>query len=355
MPTVSERPELDARKRTILKAIVQGYVRSGEPVGSKRIVAEHDLGVSAATVRSDMVALEEAGLIEQPHTSAGRIPTDHGYRYFVETLAEHAELTPEQRTALEGLLVDSHDVEDLLRRASSVLSRVTRFAALVATPRLDHSRLRHVELVPLGAHSVLAVLIADTGRVEKRMLDLADPVAEQEVQRVGHAVNEAAAGVRLDHAREIIDGVSSGAPTELRPLLDRVGEALAADLSQPSPSEYVFVGGTANLAGSGYFERLEEVSSVYEALEEQVLLLQLLQEALEAGDPAVRIGEELPLGLDACAMVVAGYEAAGDAAGSIGVLGPSRMDYPRTLGAVQAVADSVEKALVELTGGPSTS
>lgn len=353
MSAVDDAPELDldARKRAVLKAIVQGYVRDGEPVGSKRIVAEYDLGVSAATVRSDMAVLEEAGLIAQPHTSAGRIPTDRGYRFFVDALTETADLTPEQRSAVEGLLLGSHDLEDLLRRASSVLSRVTRFAALVAAPRIDRSRLRHVELVPLAPRAVLAVLIADTGSVEKRMLDLAEPIDEHEVQRAGHAVNEAAGGVRLADAADVVHGVVAGAPPELRPLLERIADALDSDLARPSPSEHVFVGGTANLAGSGHFERLEQISSVYAALEEQVLLLQLLQEALEAGDPAVRIGGELPLGLDVCSIVVSRYEAGGEAVGSLGVLGPTRMDYPHTLGAVRAVADSVERALAELTGG----
>lgn len=346
---------VEQRRSAVLKAIVQGYVRDGEPVGSKRLVEEWDLGVSAATVRSDMAALEEAGLIAQPHTSAGRIPTDKGYRHFVDSLTVTSELRPEQRAALEGLLLGASDLEDLLRRASNVLSRVTRFAALVAAPRLDASRLRHIELVQLGPTSVLLVCIADTGRVEKRMLDLSRAVLEHDVQRARQVVNEAAAGVRLSQAPDLISGIAAGAPDELDDLIEAVADAVRSGLADHwIAGEHVIVGGTANIAGPAYFDRLEQAKKVYEALEEQVVLLEVLRETLRSGDPAIRIGGELPLvELTACSIVAAGYEVGEHAGGSIGVLGPMRMDYPRTLGAVEAVASSLENALAELTGSRS--
>lgn len=346
---------LDERKGAILKAIVRGYVRHGEPVGSKRLAGETDLGVSAATIRTDMAALEEAGFITQPHTSAGRVPTDKGYRYFVDTLAGTATLTTEQRAALEQVLLGSSDLDELLRRASGVLSRLTRFAALVVAPRLDRSRVRHVELVWLAPTNILAVIIADTGRVEKRMLALDVPVAEHDVGRARHAVNDAVAGLPLVHAADVVAGVAAGAPREMRSIIESVGDALADTLGTPQ-YEQVVVGGTANIVGAGYFGGIDEVRQVYEALEEQVLVLQLLREALDADDPAVRIGGELPIvELAACSIVAASYDAVGGAEGSLGVLGPTRMDYPRTLAAVQAVASSVEKALGELTGGQAAS
>jgi len=342
---------LDERKGEILKAIVRAYVRDGEPVGSKRLLRETGLGVSAATVRADMAALEDAGFIAQPHTSAGRIPTDKGYRYFVDTLSGTATLSPEQRAALEGLLRGSSDLEELLRRTSGILSRLTRFAALVVAPRLDRSRVRHVELVWLGATSVLAVVIADTGRVEKRMLDLEVPVIEHDVGRARYAVNDALAGLPLTQAPEVLAGLAAGAPQEVRTVIEAVAKAVRGGLDAPQ-YEQLFVGGTANIAVSGYFNRIEQVQQVYETLEEQVIVLQMLRDALDTGDPAVRIGAELPLvELAACSIVAASYDAVGGAEGSLGVLGPSRMDYPRTLAAVQAVASSLEKALADLVGG----
>jgi heat-inducible transcriptional repressor len=345
-------PALDDRKAAILKAIVQDYVRDGEPVGSKRLVEEWSFGVSAATIRAEMAALEEAGLIAQPHTSAGRVPTDKGYRFYVDSLVEAAPLQPSQRAALEELLIGAADLEELLRRASAVLSKLTRFAGIVAAPRLDRSRLRHVELVRLGPSSVLTVLIADTGRVEKRMLDLDTDVADHDVQRAGQAVNGAAVGLRMQDGADVVAGLANGAPPELRPLVEAVADAVRAGTSEPPHAEHVFVGGTANIAAAGYFDRLEQVKRVYETLEEQVVVLKVLRDTLSAGDPAVRIGAELALDeLAACSIVASRYGAAGDAVGSVGVLGPTRMDYPRTLTAVQAVASSLEKALAELTGG----
>lgn len=334
---------------------MQSYVEGGEPVGSKRLVEEGELGVSAATVRSDMVALEQDGYIAQPHPSAGRIPTDKGYRFFVDQLSERISLQPEQRDALEEVLRGAHDLEDLLRRTSLVLSQVTRFAALVVAPRLDRSRLRHVELVQLGPTSVLAILIADTGRVEKRRLVLDAPIAEHDVQRARHAVNGAAGGLRTDQAPELVAGIAAGAPPELRALLDAIAESLRREFTDVS-SDQVFVGGRSNIVGSGYFDRMEQVKQLYETFEEQVILLETMRGALATGDPAVRIGRELPLvELAACSVVAASYgisdESEGSVGGSVGVLGPRRMDYPRTLAAVQAVASSLEKALAELSGG----
>jgi heat-inducible transcriptional repressor len=353
-------PALDERRITILKAIVRSYVREGEPVGSKRLVEEEDLGVSPATVRSDMAALEAEGLIVQPHTSAGRIPTDKGYRYFVDMLSDGAAGVlgagglledARQRAALENLLRGASDLEDLLRRTSTVLSQLTRFAALVVAPRVDRSRLRHVELVGLGPSSVLAVLISDTGRVGKRRIVLDGPIAEHDLQRARHAVNVAAGGLRLDSAPDVVAGIAAGAPAELRVLLEAVAEAIRQDLAASGGGEELIVGGTANIAGPGYFDRIEQVKQVHEMLEEQVILLDTVREALASGDPAVRIGTELPLvELAACSVVAASYGSAGEAVGSLGVLGPTRMDYPRTLAAVQAVASSLEKALAELTG-----
>jgi heat-inducible transcriptional repressor len=343
-------PALDERKAAILTAIVQEYVQTGEPVGSRRLVEAWDLDVSAATVRGEMAALEEAGYIGQPHTSAGRVPTDLGYRYFVDALTETGPAFAEHREVLEGLLLGAADLEELLHRASSVLAKLTHFAALVSAPRLDRSRLRHLELVQLGPHVVLAVFITDTGRVEKRLLDVDEMVADHDVQRARHAVNEAAAGLRLTAVPDVVAGVAAGAPDGLRGLVDALAEAVRDGLVS-GDVEPVIVGGTANIAGAGYFDRLEQVKQVYEALEEQVVVWQMLRETLAGGDPAVRIGSELPLAeLTACSVVASSYGTGGEQTGSLGVLGPTRMDYPRTLAAVQAVASSLEKALADLSG-----
>jgi heat-inducible transcriptional repressor len=353
-----EPPELDERKAAVLLAVVRAYVRLGEPVGSRRAVDEAGLGVSAATVRTEMAALEDAGYITHPHTSAGRVPTDKGYRFFVDALrgqvSDDPEVSREQAALLDDLLAGATDLEDLLRRATTALSRLTRFAGLVAAPRLDRSRLKHIELVRLSPSTVLAVAIADTGRVTKRLIELAEPIDEADVGRVRHAVNSAAAGLRGHDAPDAIAGLSAGTTGALADLVDRVAEAVRSGIeAADAVRDGLYVGGTATLAEEGQFARLEQVKRVYETLEEQVVVLHVLRDALRDADPGVRIGAELPLrALEDCAVVATSYDVADESAGQIGVLGPSRMDYRATLGAVKAVAETLERAIADMTGAP---
>ena len=348
---------VDGRKAAVLRALVHAFIRTGEPVGSRRLVEEAGLGVSAATLRSELAALEAEGLIEQPHTSAGRLPTDSGYRWYVDSLSAElagrdSTLGPEQEAALQQLLAEARDLEDLLRRTGIALSRVTRYAALVVAPAIERSRLKHLELVQLGPAVVLAVLITDTGRIDKHTLVLDEPVSELDLSRARHGINEAATGLRVAQAPDLITGVAAGAPLELRGVLDALAAQLRDSLARSSAdAERVIVTGAANIAGQGFLDDLSQVQRVVEAVEDQVVALRALREALQSGDPAVRIGTELSLSdLAACSVVAARYgtDAAG---GSVGVLGPTRMDYPQTVRAVQAVASVVEQAVEELTGG----
>lgn len=343
-------PALGERKTIVLEAVVRGYVRAGEPVGSQRIAEESNLGVSAATIRADMAALEECGLIAQPHRSAGRVPTDAGYRVYVDRMTSGVSPSPEQRAAVERHLLGSRDVEELLRRSSRVLSRLTQFAALVAAPPPVGSRVRHVELVRLGDHHVMAVVIAHTGQIEKRTMELpAGGVDELVVQRGRHAVNEAVRDLPFEQAADVVAGLAAGCTEDLRPLVEAVADILGPDAEQDAE---LFLGGTANIARFGGLEHPQQLRRIYEAIEEHVVALDLLRQALASGDPAVRIGTELPLGeLAACSVVAAGYSAGAGASGSLGVLGPTRMDYPGTLAAVQTVASSLETALAALDAG----
>jgi heat-inducible transcriptional repressor len=336
---------VDERRAAVLEAIVRAYVRDGQPVGSKRIADEAGLGVSPTTIRADMGMLEDAGLIVQPHTSAGRVPTDAGYRFYVDQMASAVSASPQQQAAVEHHLLDAPDIEELLRRSSKVLSRLTRYAALVAAPPPDATRVRHVELVRLGERHVMAVVIGHTGRVDKRTVELAERLDDMDVQRASHAVNGAVRDLPMSQAANVVAGLAEGCAPALRPLIDAVGLEIAPE---PDNSE-LFLGGTATIAGWGSAGDPAQLARIYEALEEQVVALQLLRNALASGDPAVRIGTEMPwLELSACSMVAAAYQAGEGATGSLGVLGPSRMDYPHTLAAVQTVASSVERALAAL-------
>ena len=348
---------LDDRKAAVLRALVHTFVRTGEPVASGRLVEEAGLGVSSATLRSELAALEAAGLIEQPHTSAGRVPTDSGYRWYVDSLSAELMTTdpalqPEQQAALQQLLAEARDLEDLLRRTATALSRVTRYAALVVAPAIDRSQLKHLELVQLGPSVVLAVLITDTGRIDKHTLVLDEPVSDLDLSRARYGINETAVGLRVAQAPDLIAGVAEGAPSELRGVLDALSGQLRDSFARAARDpDRVYVTGAANIAGHGWLENLSQVQRVVEAVSDQVVALRALRETLQTGDPAVRIGTELSLAdLAACSVVAARY-GSGSARGSVGVVGPTRMDYPQTVRAVQAVASVVEQAVGELTGG----
>lgn len=341
-------PPLDERKARILDAIVREYVTHGEPVGSKRLVETYRLNVSAATVRNEMSALEESGYIAQPHTSAGRVPTDRGYRHFVDAIGRPGPLTEGERSALRGFLGSSHDLEDLLRRTTSVLAQLTRHAAMVLAPAVDRTRVKLVELVDLTPRTVLVLFISETGRVEKRMVELDRPFAPSDLARVRALVNTAAAGIRLAEVRDAIVGQTETAPSELHALLAAVAEVATVVDDDASPDR-VFVGGHAALAGAGTFPG-DDLHHLYELLEERLTLSKLLAESTAGAGPVVRIGEEnTTLGVRSASLVTTAYGSS--SAGSLGVIGPTRMDYPSVIAAVQAVADQLQASLLDLTEG----
>jgi heat-inducible transcriptional repressor len=329
--------QLDERKARLLRAVVHEFIHTAEPVGSKSLTERYSLGVSPATIRNELAALEEQGYLSHPHTSAGRVPTDRGYRYYVDALSGVGDLARAQEEAIARYFEGTADLEETLQRTSMLLSSLTHYAAMVAPPALDRSRLRHVELVGIGRHVVMVVLIVDTGRVEKRLVETTGELAPEDLEDLRRLLNERLAGERLIQAELRLDAVREELPPGRHELFAAVSAAIGQVLGDQT-LERVWVGGQANLAGPGAFDGLETVHRVYEALEQQVLLLRLLQATLGKDRVSVVIGSENPIeGMEACSLVTSAY-LAGDAVGSIGVLGPTRMDYLRAMAAVQAVA-----------------
>jgi heat-inducible transcriptional repressor len=343
---IAEPPPLDDRKLRILRAIVTEYVADGEPVGSRRVVEVARLDVSAATVRNDMAVLEELGYITQPHTSAGRVPTDQGYRRFVDDLAANPALDAPKRELIGELLGSARDVEDLLARTSSVLSQLTRLVSLVIAPAVDASRCKLVELVALSAQSALLLLVADTGRVEKRTVDLPLGTTEPDLDRVRTMLGEQVRGRPMGEVHTTLQGVADGAPAELRELLQAVADATHAGLADDTV-HHVVVGGRASLAGEAALER-DDLSRILELLEERATLARILADT-EGDEPLVRIGGENTVeDLRATSLVAQRYRVV--TAGSLGVLGPTRMDYASVLSTVRAVADELQRSLADLSG-----
>jgi heat-inducible transcriptional repressor len=335
----------DDRRLAVLRAIVEDYVATREPVGSKALAERHALGVSPATIRNDMAFLEEEGYIAQPHTSAGRVPTDKGYRLFVDKLTTVKPLSAAEKRAIHTLLDGALDLDDVVDRTVRLLAQLTRQVAVVQYPSLSRSTVRHVELVPVGGHRLLVVLITNTGRVEQRLVEVGAEPGEPLLGDLRARLNAATCGRRLTEVPAIVAGIPAAFPPEDRPLVRSVLDALEDSLSVDR-EERIVLGGTANLARSG-LDFARSIGPVLEALEEQVVLLKLLSEMAEdLSAVGVRIGRETALdNLAETAVVASGYGSQGEIVARLGVLGPTRMDYPMTMAAVRAVARYVSRIL----------
>lgn len=336
---------LDDRKLEILRAIVTDYVASREPVGSRALVERHNLNVSPATVRNDMAALEEEGYITQPHTSAGRIPTDKGYRLFVDRLGAVKPLSPAERRAIETFMAGAFDVDEVVRRTVRLLAQITRQVAIVQYPVMSSAIVRHVDIVQLTPERGLVILVNSSGRVDQRQVELGgasmDDLADLRL-RVAAAVLGLPAAQVVDRLTDLLADV----PPQQRPLATVIVASLL-ELATADPSTRVVVGGVPNLTRFGdQFETT--VKPVLEALEEQVVLLRLLGEAGSSADVTVRIGHEnVYHPLRATSLVASTYGQSGDSWASLGVVGPTRMDYPATMASVRAVARYLSGFLAE--------
>lgn len=328
----------DDRRLDVLRAIIEDFVSTREPVGSRALVERHQLGVSPATIRNDMAALEEEGLIAQPHTSAGRIPTDKGYRLFVDRLAQLRPISPAERRAIHAFLDQAVDLDDVMVRTVRLLAQMTHQVAMVQYPLLTQSRVRHAELVALGGSRLLLVIIADTGRVEQRVIDIPVELTDNDISELRAGLNTALTGQRFVDVPERVSGLADRFEPEIQPAVASVLATLLATVIERH-EERIVVAGTANLArvGSDFPRTLEPV---LDALEEQMVLLRLLGEQVSEHDAiTVTIGSENEVeGLTTASVVTSGYGRQARPMAGLGIVGPTRMDYPAAMGAVRAVA-----------------
>ncbi|HVC70283.1 MAG TPA: heat-inducible transcriptional repressor HrcA [Acidimicrobiales bacterium] len=335
--------ELDLRKAAILTAVVSEYIETAEPVGSAHITGTPGVEVSSATVRSDMAALERDGYLTQPHTSAGRIPTDKGYRFFVDTLATPGTLGPAQRQEVRRFFAHVHGaVEDLLGHTSGLLANLTDYAAVVVGPTHETATIRSVQLVDLGPNLALLVVVLSDGAVEKRAIELGADHAGQ----IDDTVLAAAAAHLTAHLRGrtltdpgiVPEGGDAAFDTAVR-----LGTQALGELASAGEPENVFVGGSSRMASA--FDAVETVRSVLSILEQQLVVVELVEHILDRG-LSVAIGSEHGFEpLASCALVLAPVSVDGETAGTIGVVGPTRMNYPRALASVQIVAERLGERL----------
>ncbi len=335
------------RSLEVLRVIVQDYVASREPVGSKSIVERHAFGVSAATIRNDMAALEDEELIVAPHTSSGRVPTDKGYRVFVDQLADLKPLSHAQRQAIEVFLGQSVDLDDVLARTVRLLSQLTHQVALVQYPSVSRARIRHVEFVTLAPQRLLSVLITDSGAVEQRVIEVPGDLDDERIMQVRSAVNSATAGLTLAEAAVRLRSLADDAGEPGQDVIAPVARTLVEQI-EANRQDKLLMAGAANLVRTEH-DFTGSIYPVLEAIEEQVILLRLFGEmATDQHGVSVSIGREnAPFGLAETSVLTSGYTSATSGIARLGVLGPTRMDYSNNMAAVRAVARYLSRLLGE--------
>ena len=340
---------LDERKALVLRAIVSHYVTTGEPVGSKTLVDRYKLRVSSATVRNDMGALEDWGYIYQPHTSAGRIPTDTGYRFFVDAWGSDVRLPAQQAQQIRTFFGQPRwELEDSLRQTAALLSNLTDHAAVVFAPVLDQSIVRHVELVRLSTNRAMVVVVTDNGLVQNHVLALSDTLEDSVIEKTSELLNRILMGQPLDAVASTITKALERFPSEMRESVASITKSLSDDISQRE-TDRVFLEGASNIVDEQKFADLETVRQVIGALENRRLLLEVMADALSVQNVSVRIGSENEAeGMQFSSVISAPYGVGGHILGSLGVVGPTRMDYRKTIAAVYEVSANLGRMLTEL-------
>ncbi len=332
-------PALGERRASILDAIVSRYIGTAQPVGSGQVADATGLHLSSATIRSEMAQLEQEGYLAQPHTSAGRIPTDKGYRYFVDHLTTPTSASTPELKKVRTFFDEVHgELEEVLERSSTLLADLTSYASVVVAPGHTSSQVRSMQLVSLEPTSVLLLVILSDGTVDKATVTLDTPIEEAVV---------AEASVLLDahcRGRQMVD--ISPLPSSNSPAVQAVLTAVQAsviEVEQGATNDHVFVGGPSKLADA--FDAVETVRSVLSILEEQLVVVSLLRDVLNSG-LSVAIGQEHGFEpLASCAVIVAPLSIDGKPAGAVGLLGPTRMQYPAAMAAANAVGAELSERL----------
>ncbi|HEY8498588.1 MAG TPA: heat-inducible transcriptional repressor HrcA [Limnochordales bacterium] len=341
---------MEDRKRRILQAIVDDYVHTAEPVGSRTVARKYLPGVSPATIRNEMADLEEQGYLEQPHVSAGRIPADRGYRFYVDELMPRPELPLEVQQEMRRELGSAPDPDQLIYRAGRTLSRRTRYASLVLKPSLRRLTVRHVRFTPVDRAHVLLVVVADAGFVYNRLLQWSDATEQADVlERLSGVLTRALAGATArDLDRTLLEQLGDELPT--RRLRELALTPLMELLGQGQEGEQAYLDGMPFLLEQPEFRDVERTRQVLDRLQEPQTLVEVMMGG-DVGDVSVVIGREQPVSeLQRCSVVLAPYGPGDRPVGVIGLIGPTRMDYRLTVAAVRAMAEMLSETLERLPG-----
>lgn len=343
---------IDERKEKILRAATDEYINTAEPVGSRTIARKYDLGLSPATIRNEMADLEESGFLQQPHTSAGRIPSTLGYRYYVDALMQHRALSTEEETCVRGELeTRRREIDSLLTQTSRVLSQLTRYPSMVLGPEIDTAVFRHIQLVPLDTSDIMVVIVTGSGRVEHCVLETQSPLGESDLSHISGVLN------RYLKGRSFAD-IRSSLFSEIRSEIlanDRFFEEMMGMLSnslRTTGAERVRVDGTTSIMEQPEFREVEKLRPLFALLSGEGPLSNLLAGVSGQSGVHIRIGEESGLpDMHECSVVTSTYEVGGHTMGVIGVLGPTRMEYNRVVSVVEYVSACLSEVLTRMSRG----
>lgn len=339
--------QIDERKKKILQAVVRSFILTGKPVGSGAVAESTGLKVSSATIRNEMAVLEDLGLLTQPHTSAGRVPTDIAYRYYVDMLTGQAKPTMRDAEAIEKLFdARTREIEGLMQEASLLLSRLTHTTAMVFAPFNTADTVRHVDLIRLSGYQVMVIVITSKGQIGRRLLTLDHEVGSDTVARAAAHLEKSLSGLALDriNTREVAGKVRFGEAGQelMMDALDAIGDYLG------TIDDRVFIGGTANIVREMDIAGTEWAQVLLEAMEKQYFILDLLKDLMREKRLTVRIGEENRLReLQRCAFVGTSYPIGSGLLGSLGVVGPTCMDYERTISMVELMAENLGRRFLQ--------
>ncbi|MCL6634962.1 MAG: heat-inducible transcriptional repressor HrcA [Peptococcaceae bacterium] len=344
--------KMDDRKQKILLAIVHDYIATAEPVGSRTIAKKYKLGVSPATIRNEMADLEELGYIEQPHTSAGRIPSERGYRYYVDYLMKRKELSrDEEEMILRELEVKVKDVGQVIQKAGQLISQVTSYAALVMQPQIGMSNFKRIQIVPMNPLQAMVLLVMDTGAVYHRMIDIPESITETDLDTISLVLNQKLHGSPIENIKLTLLKEIYFELARHKHVLDLAMELIHDSMSLKAEDK-IYLGGVFNILNQPEFHNVERVKTLLSLLEQEKLLCDLLAGAGMEEGVTVRIGKEINRSeIEQCSVITAPYQVSGRIMGTIGVLGPTRMDYARVVSVVDFMTTSLSHALERILLG----
>jgi len=349
---VGDNMKMNERKKKVLLAIVQDYIQTAEPVGSRTISKKYNLKVSSATIRNEMADLEEMGLIEQPHTSAGRIPSYLGYRYYVDCLMEKEPLLRDELERIEWELTKKiKQMEEVIQQASRLLSDMTKYTSLMDRPNLSHKghkAIKHVQLIPVQPTQALVVVVTETGAVINRVLPISESVTADDLSRISQVLNNKLLGQSMETVQKAVLEEIYADLLRQRNMIDVVLEVLEQAMTADT-SQKVYLGGTLNILNQPEFKDVEKIKRILGILDEEKVVHNLLSTSTGADGVSVKIGKENNLaGIDGCSIITATYSVEGEKVGTIGILGPTRMNYAKAVAVVDVISKTLSRVLSDI-------